>query len=115
MGQTGGFAASSWLVRQVARSKQEQKSCYLTGIKRIKGIGRYNKTSSFRFDLICVHQVLSVFDNDFALRVDHSFTPLLISVNSVCSVIASLISVYHVNQRPIDSFLLLQTGPCLII
>ncbi len=63
MGQTGGFAASSWLVRQVARSKQEQKSCYLTGMKRIKGIGRYNKTSSFRFNLICVHQVLSVFES----------------------------------------------------
>ena len=76
MDQTDGFAASSWLVRQVARSKQEQKSCYLTGMMRIKGIGRYNKTSNFRFDLICVH---------------------------------------HVNQRPIDSFLLLQAGPCLIV
>jgi len=82
-------------------------------MKRIKGIGRY-KTLSFRFDLICVHQVSSLFDNDFAIRVDHYFTPLLISLNSVCSVIASLISVYHVNQRPIDSFLLLQAGPCLI-
>ena len=56
-------------------------------MKRIKGIGRYNKTSSFRFDLICVHQVLSVFDNDFVLRVDHYFTDLLISVNSACPVI----------------------------